>query len=259
MDFGISGKVAMVAAASKGIGLATAKLLAAEGCHVSICARNEEILEHAAAEISPETRSYCVDVSDPEDLAWWVEQTVADLGEPEILVTNTGGPPAGNFTQMTDEQWLSGFDGTLMNVVRLVRLVAPKMQAAGFGRIVHITSLVAKEPSPVLPISSTFRSGLMALTRLQSTELAKHGITVNCVLPGHTLTDRQRHLAEIRAQKEGISPEEALDKQGADTPIGRLATPEEIGAAIAFLCSVPAAYITGVNLLVDGGVTKGLA
>jgi 3-oxoacyl-[acyl-carrier protein] reductase len=99
----------------------------------------------------------------------------------------------------------------------------------------------------------------MALTRLQATELAKDGITVNCVLPGHTLTDRQRHLAEIRAQKEGITPEEALAKQGADTPTGRLAAPEEIAAAIAFLCSVPAAYINGVNLLVDGGVTKGIA
>jgi 3-oxoacyl-[acyl-carrier protein] reductase len=258
MDFGISGKVAMVAAASKGIGLATAKLLTAEGCHVSICARNEDVLEYAAAEISPETRSYVVDVANAEDLAWWVEQTEADLGPPEILVTNTGGPPAGSFTQMTDEQWQAGFDGTMMNIVRLVRLVAPKMQAAKFGRIVHITSLVAKEPNPILPISSTLRTGLMALTRLQATEFAKDGITVNCVLPGHTLTDRQRHLADIRAGKEGITADEALEKQGAETPIGRLAAPEEIAAAIAFLCSVPAAYVNGVSLLVDGGTTKGL-
>ncbi|MBC8065328.1 MAG: SDR family oxidoreductase [Chlorobia bacterium] len=259
MDFGISGKVAMVAAASKGIGLATAKLLAAEGCHVSICARNEEVLEAAAAEIGPETRSYVVDVNNPEDLAWWLEQTTADLSAPEILVTNTGGPPAGNFTTLTDEHWQSGFDSTLMNVIRLVRMVAPSMLANGFGRIVHITSLVAKEPSPMLPISSTLRSGLMALTRLQATEFAPHGITVNSVLPGHTLTDRQRHLAEIRGGKDGISAEEALEKQGKEVPVGRLASPEEIAAAIVFLCSIPAAYITGSNLLVDGGLTKGLA
>ena len=247
----------MVAAASKGIGLATAKMLANEGCQVSICARNEAHLEEAAAFIGHETRSYCVDVNDADDLAWWLEQTQSDLGAPEILITNTGGPPAGIFTQMTDEQWQTGFDSTLMNVVRLVRLVAPGMQASGFGRIVHITSLVAMEPSAMLPISSTLRSGLLALTRLQSTELAKRGITVNCVLPGHTLTDRQRHLAEIRAENESITPDEALARQGAEVPIGRLATPEEIAAAVVFLASVPAAYISGTSLLVDGGLVKG--
>jgi 3-oxoacyl-[acyl-carrier protein] reductase len=258
MDLGIGGKVAMVAAASKGIGLAVARLLAAEGCLVSICGRNEETLEEAASLIGPDTRSYVVDISNAEDLGWWVDQTLADLGTPEILVTNTGGPPAGNLTQITDDQWQSGFDSTLMNVVRLVRLLAPGMETSGFGRIVHITSLVAKEPSPMLPISSTLRSGLMALTRLQSTEFAPQGITVNSVLPGHTLTDRQRHLADIRAAKEGITPEEALTKQGSEVPVGRLATPDEIAAAVAFLCSVPASYITGVSLLVDGGLTKGL-
>jgi len=259
MDLGISGKVAMVAAASKGIGLAIAKTLAAEGCQISICARNEEVLEAAAAEIGPETRSYVVDVSNVEDLAWWFEQTRDDLGTPEILVTNTGGPPAGKFTEMTDEQWQSGFESTLMNVVRLVRLLAPGMIESQFGRIVHLTSLVAKEPAPLLPISSTLRAGLMALTRLQAVELAPHGITVNSVLPGHTLTDRQRHLAEIRAQRDGITPDEALGKQGSEVPVGRLGTPEEIAAAVAFLCSVPAAYVTGTNMLVDGGLTKGLA
>jgi len=259
MDLGIAGKVAMISAASKGIGLAIAKTLAAEGCQISICARNEDTLEHAAAEIGPDTRSYIVDVSSAEDLAWWYDQTKTDLGPPSILVTNTGGPPAGNFTTLTDEQWQTGFDSTLMNVVRLVRLVQEDMQAARFGRIVHITSLVAKESSPLLPISSTLRTGLMALTRLQSTEFAPYGITVNSVLPGHTMTDRQTHLAEIRAQKEGITAEEALAKQGKEVPVGRLGTPEEIAAAVAFLCSVPAAYITGTNLLVDGGLTKGLA
>lgn len=246
----------MVAAASKGIGLAVAQALAAEGCQVSICARSEETLEEAAAQIGPETRSYVVDVSNPEDLAWWHEQTKTDLGVPEILVTNTGGPPAGNIKDITDEQWQSGFDSTLMNVVRLTRLIAPEMVERGFGRIVHITSLVAVEPSPLLPISSTLRAGLLALTRLQSTEYAKHGITVNAVLPGHTLTDRQRHLAEIRAGKEGITLEQALEKQGQEVPVGRLAQPEEIAAAVAFLCSAPASYVTGVSLLVDGGLTK---
>ena len=258
MDLGLEGKVAMVAAASKGIGLATAKALAAEGCHVSICGRNEEALEAAAGEIGDETRSYIVDVTVPADLDWWLEQTRNDLGPVSILVTNTGGPPAGNVFELTDEQWQSGVQSTLMNVVHLTRAVKDEMIRAGWGRIVHITSLVAKEPSMVLPISSTLRAGLMALTRLQSTELAPHGITVNSVLPGHTLTDRQRHLASIRSEKDGISIDDALELQAKSVPAGRLGQPEEIGAVIAFLCSEQAGYVTGTSLLVDGGLTKGL-
>ncbi len=258
MDFGIAGKVAMVAAGSKGIGLAIAKALAAEGCPVSICGRTEETLEAAAVEIHEETRTYVVDVAIEEDLAWWFEQTEQDLGPASILVTNTGGPPAGLLSDLEDEQWQAGFDATLMNVVRMVRHAEGGMKAAGWGRIVHLTSLVAKEPVPVLAISSTLRSGLMALTRLQSTELAPHGITVNSVLPGHTLTDRQRHLADLRADREGLTPEEVLRRQGAEVPVGRLATPDEIAAAVAFLCSGPASYVTGTSLLVDGGLTRGL-
>lgn len=258
MEFGISGRVAMVAAASKGIGYATAQVLVAEGCQVSICGRTEETLEQAAAELGSDVRPYVVDVASPDDLAWWVEQTRQDLGPVSILVTNTGGPPAGPLEQLTDEQWQTGFDGTLMNVVRLVRLVADDMKKDQWGRIVHVTSLVAKEPNRILPISSTLRTGLMALTRLQAAELAPHGITVNGVLPGHTLTDRQRHLADLRAEREGISAEEALAKAASEVPMGRLADPVEIAAAVAFLCSAPASYVTGTSLLVDGGITKGL-
>jgi 3-oxoacyl-[acyl-carrier protein] reductase len=259
MDFGLQGKVAMVAAASKGIGLATAQLLAAEGCQLSICARNEEVLEAAAGEISPETRSYVVDVSNAEDLVWWYEQTVQDLGHPAILVTNTGGPAAGTLDEVGEVEWSQGFESTLMNAVRLVGLVAPQMERDGWGRIVHITSLVAKQPSPTLPISSTLRAGLMALTRLQATRWAPHGVTVNAVLPGHTLTDRQRHLAERRAREQSIGLEEALDLQAQSVPMKRLADPKEIAAAVAFLCSIQASYITGTNLLVDGGAVGGLA
>lgn len=259
MDLGISGKVAMVAAASKGIGFAIAKQLTEEGCRVSICSRTEESLELAAASIGDETRSYVVDVTNPEDLSWWIEQTLQDLGQPQILVTNTGGPPAGGLDEMSDAQWQSGFDSTLMNIVRLVREVQPGMAEMGWGRIVHITSLVAKEPNRVLPISSTLRAGIMALTRLQATEYAPFGITVNGVLPGHTLTDRQTHLADLRAQREGITSEEALKLQAEAIPMKRMAIPSEVAAAVAFLCSEQAAYITGTNLLVDGGLTKGIA
>ena len=258
MDLGLTGKVAMVAAASKGIGFAIARELTKEGCRVSICGRTEETLEAAAAEIGEETRSYVVDVSNGEDLSWWIEQTRQDLGPVDILVTNTGGPPAGGLDQMSDDQWQQGFDGTLMNIVRLVREVQPEMASSGWGRIVHITSLVAKEPNRMLPISSTLRAGIMALTRLQALEYAPSGTTVNSVLPGHTLTDRQVHLAHIRSERDGISVDEALVKQAAEIPMKRMATPEEIAAAVTFLCSQQAAYITGTNLLVDGGLTRGL-
>lgn len=257
MDLGLTSKVAMVAAASKGIGLATAKALAQEGCLVSICGRNEDTLEAAAAEIGEETRSYVVDVANAEDLEWWLQQTREDLGEPSILVTNTGGPKAAPLGELTDQDWQNGIDSTLLNVVRLVRLVSPSMIAAGWGRIVHVTSYVARDPAPLLPISSTLRTGLLALTKLQALEVASKGITVNAVLPGNTRTDRQTHIAEIRAEREGISVDDALAQNAAQTPIGRFAEPEEVAAAIAFLCGQPAAAITGQSLLVDGGLAHG--
>jgi 3-oxoacyl-[acyl-carrier protein] reductase len=258
MDLGLRGKVALVAAGSKGIGLATAKMLASEGCKVSICGRTQGSLDEAASLIGAQALSVVCDVSNASEIDHWIEESRSKLGPIDILVTNTGGPPAGSWQVISDEQWQSGFDSTLMNVVRMVRAVAPEMKERGWGRIVHNTSLVAKEPNALLPISSTLRAGLMALTRLQALELAPFGITVNGVLPGHTLTDRQLHLAEIRAGRDGISPAQALELQASEVPMKRLGKPEEIAAAITFFCSQPAAYVTGTSLLVDGGMTKGL-
>jgi 3-oxoacyl-[acyl-carrier protein] reductase len=246
----------MVAAASKGIGSAIAKELAAEGCRVSICARGEEGVSAAVGQIPGAVGRVC-DVANPADLEAWYKATCEELGEPDILVTNTGGPPAGNWTEMSDEQWELGFQSTLMNVVRLVKLASPGMRERGWGRIVHITSLVAAQPHPLLPISSTLRAGIGALTRLQSDELAPFGVTVNSVLPGHTMTDRQVHLAQVRGEREGIPFQQALKEQGAEVPVGRIAEPEEIAAAVAFLCSHRASYVTGVSLLVDGGIVRG--
>jgi 3-oxoacyl-[acyl-carrier protein] reductase len=258
MDLGLNGKVALVAAGSKGIGLATAKMLAEEGCRISICGRNEESLDVAVSVIGHGAIGIKCDVSSSADIDHWIKESRSKLGPIDIMVTNTGGPPAGSWQAMTDDQWQAGFDSTLINVVRMVRAVAPEMKERGWGRIIHNTSLVAKEPNPLLPISSTLRAGLMALTRLQALELAPFGITVNGVLPGHTLTDRQLHLAEIRAGRDGITAEQALDLQASEVPMKRLGKPEEIAAAIAFFCSQPGAYITGTSLLVDGGMTKGL-
>jgi 3-oxoacyl-[acyl-carrier protein] reductase len=255
MDLGIKGKVAMVAAGSKGIGLAAAKSLSADGVKVSLCGRSADSAAESAAEVGGGAKGYGCDVSDPGAIEAWYKSTVADLGQPLILVTNTGGPPAGNVLDLTDEQWQAGVDSSLLNIVRMVRLAAPAMKDAHWGRIIHITSLVAKEPSRVLAISSTLRSGIMALTKLQAWQLAEFGVTVNGVLPGHTDTDRQAHLVKLRAEREGIPFEEAKAKQSADTPMKRFAEPREIGDVIAFLCSEKASYVSGASLLVDGATT----
>ncbi|HXH61961.1 MAG TPA: SDR family oxidoreductase [Fimbriimonadaceae bacterium] len=255
MNLGLEGRVAMVAAASKGIGFAVAQELLAEGCKVSICGRNREALDAALASLSGAIGSTC-DVSQSEDIESWFAHTRDNLGDPDILVTNTGGPPAGKWMLMSDEQWQSGFDSTVMNIVRMVRLATPKMVKNKWGRIVHITSLVARQPHDLLPISSTLRSGLEALTRLQSDELARYGVTVNSVLPGHTMTARQLHLAEIRAERESMSVDEVLAEQGRAIPVGRLAEASEIADVVTFLCSERASYVTGIGVLVDGGIVR---
>jgi 3-oxoacyl-[acyl-carrier protein] reductase len=201
---------------------------------------------------------YQADVTSADSLKQWFDQTVNEFGGVDILVTNTGGPPAGPWTEMSDEQWQSGFDSTLMNVVRMMRLVTPGMAEQGWGRVVHITSLVAKEPVRLLPISATLRSGLVALTKLQAKELAASGVTVNGVLPGHTMTDRQVHLAEVRAERDGGTIESHLEAAAREIPAGRIGDAEEIAAMVAFLCSARASYVTGESVLVDGGLVSGV-
>jgi len=261
MELGVGGRVAMVAAASKGIGRAVALGLAEEGCRVSLCARGAEALEAARFELEglvgpQDVLAVRADVSRPEDLESWFRQTLDRFGTLDILVTNTGGPPAARFMELTDEQWLSGVESTLMNIVRLCRLAIPVMREKRWGRIIHLTSLVAKQPSDDLTISSTLRTGISALTRTLSNQVAGDGILVNAVLPGNTLTDRQMHLATVRSQALGITPEEAMARTAATIPLGRMAEPREIADAVVYLASERASYITGVSLLVDGGVCQ---
>lgn len=251
----------MVAAASKGIGFAVARALADEGCRVSICARSADGLDVARTAIESQTPraqvlTTCADVSRADDLDVWYRSTVSTFGPVDILVTNTGGPPASLFMSLSDEQWEAGFRSTLMNVVRLSRLVIPDMQRQGWGRIIHLTSLVAKQPADDLTISTTLRTGISALTRTQSNQFARSGVTVNAVLPGNTMTDRALHLADVRAAARGTTREEALQASAQAIPVGRLADPSEIADAVAFLVSERASYITGVSLLVDGGVAQ---
>lgn len=259
MELGLRNRVAMVAAASKGLGRAIATSLAQEGACVSICARSLDSLSDAVDAIKAaggEAMPVACDVSKAEDLERWYGETLRAFGTVDILVTNTGGPPAALFMKLDEEQWRSGIDSTLMNVVRLCRLVIPGMQQRKWGRIVHITSLVAKQPNELLTISSTLRAGLSALTKTLGDQVAKDGITVNAVLPGNYLTDRQRHLADIRAKEQGITPQEYLDKSVQAIPMGRFGEPHELGDVVAFLCSERASYVTGASIQVDGGIIR---
>lgn len=249
----------MVAAASKGLGRATAEALAREGCRLSICSRSTDNLDGArwAIEASgSEALAVACDVSSPADLERWVEATAATFGQIDILVTNTGGPPAATFAHLSEEQWREGIDSTLMNVIRLCRLVLPGMQERKWGRIVNITSLVAKQPLEMLTISSTLRAGLSGLTKTLADQVARDGVTVNALLPGHILTDRQTHLNELRSKEQGITMEEYAARVESSIPMGRFGRAEEIGDVIAFLCSERASYITGVSLQVDGGIIR---
>jgi len=248
MDLGIKGRVAMIAAASKGLGRATAEALAREGCVISVCSRSKPSFGDLAV---------ACDVTNADDLQNWYAATIEKFGQVDILVTNTGGPPAANFMTLTEEQWRLGIDSTLMNVIRLCRLAIPGMQQRKWGRIVHITSFVSKQPTELLTVSSTLRAGISALTKTLGDQVARDGITVNAVLPGHFLTDRQKQLSEIRAKEQDITPEEYLAKAVSAIPVGRYGKPEELADAIAFLCSERAAFITGSSVLVDGGQYRG--
>ena len=257
MELGLKGKVAMVAASSKGLGYGIARELAREGALVSIGARTESDVFDAADALAEETGSEVLanvlDAADPDSIFQWVENTVADFGGVDKLVVNAGGPPAGKFDDFADSDWQRAFDLTLMSVVRMVRGVLPYMREAEGGAILTITSISVKEPIDFLLLSNVMRSGVTSLAKSLSRQLAPENIRVNNLMPGRIDTDRVEALDTMKAEALEVPMAEirAANEQG--IPLGRYGTIEEFGRLGAFLLSDAAAYITGQTIAVDGG------
>ncbi len=257
MQFGLDGKVALVTAASKGLGRASAMALAREGCDLAICSRREHAIAAVAEEIRQETGrkvlAVAADLSKKEDVDRLLGATMAEYGRVDVLVSNTGGPPAGLFTDFDDDAWAAAFESLLMPAVRLTRAVLPGMQQRGWGRILYITSGSVKQPIPTLILSNAFRSGITAMMKTLSHQVAKEGITVNCVAPGRIDTERVRQLDEGLAARTGKDVAAVRAGWEAQIPAGRYGTPEEFAKVIAFLASEGASYVTGSTIVVDGG------
>jgi len=274
MDLGLQDKVALVTAASKGLGGAVALRLAQEGASVAICARDEVRLFKTAAKIEAQASrpvlALPADVADPETAGSLVEAVVERFGRVDILVTNAGGPPPGQFLDLTPEDWEAAVQLTLMSAVRLCYAVVPVMadnkrpadssdpKAHSTGSILTMTSITVKQPLPNLILSNSLRLGVTGLVKTLADELAPFGIRVNSICPGWTRTARVEQLLRDRAERSGSTPEEEAAKIAAAIPLGRMGTPEEFAAAAAFLVSPAASYITGVSLLVDGGMYRGV-
>jgi 3-oxoacyl-[acyl-carrier protein] reductase len=257
MDLGISGRRALVCAASKGLGKACAMALAREGVAVTITARGAEALEATAAEIRAATGVAVVvvagDITTPEGRA----AALAACPDPDILVNNAGGPPPGDFRDWDRSTWIKALDANMLTPIELIRATVDGMIARKWGRIVNITSAAVKAPIPELGLSNGARTGLTGFVAGLSRKTVRDGVTINNILPGPFLTDRLRSNAAFHAQKVGKSAEDVLAERAAANPAGRAGTPDEFGATCAFLCSVHAGYITGQNVLLDGGAFPG--
>jgi 3-oxoacyl-[acyl-carrier protein] reductase len=243
MELGISGKVALVTGASKGLGLGVARTLAAEGATVAISSRSPDRIAETAAALG--VRGYVHDTADVDGVPALIRNVEEELGPIDILVTNSGGPPASpDALSFTHDQWRAAYELLLLGAIGLVEAVIPGMRARKWGRIVSLSSSVIREPSPVLVLSAAHRAGLLAALKTIARQVAADGVTVNSLLPGVIATDRARELGA-----------DTPDRLG-QIPAGRLGTVAEFAAAAGFLCSEPAAYITGTALLVDGGASR---
>lgn len=263
MDLQLRGKVAMVAAASKGMGRACALGFAREGARVSICARSADDIDKTAREIANATGAdvlaVATDLTRADELQRWVDQTIERFGGVDILVTNAGGPPLGVWDDFqSDEPWEQAFQLNLMSTIRMVRAVVPSMRQRGGGRILNIQSSSVKAPIDGLILSNTIRPGVVGLSKTLSRELARDNILINTVAPGRIHTDRHSSGIARRAAAKGISIEEETRNSTRDVPLQRLGTPDEFADMVVFLASARATYVTGQTIAVDGGLIQGL-
>jgi 3-oxoacyl-[acyl-carrier protein] reductase len=262
MNLGIGGKVAIVAAASRGLGRAIARELASEGATLMLCARGADALEKARDSIQSATgmsvSAVVADLSTLDGIERVTDAAFATFGRVDILVTNAGGPPAGVFETHEWDAWERAVNLTLRSVVELTRAVLPGMRERKWGRIVNVTSIAVKQPVDNLMLSNSVRSAVTGFARTLANEVATSGITVNNVLPGYTRTERVEELADATASKEGVKRENIIARFEDQIPMDRLGEPEELAALVAFLASDRASYITGQSIAVDGGWIRAL-
>lgn len=262
MDFGIQGKVALVTASTRGLGRGCAEQLASEHCKLAICSRSKTEAVQAAGEISQKTGAQVLgfeaDMANVEDINRLIREVQASLGDPDILVTNAGGPAPGTFASTPLEAYEKALKLNLMSAVHLIHGLTPAMKSKGWGRIIAITSISVKQPIGNLLLSNMARTGLTGFLKTIATELAPTGITVNALLPGTHKTSRIDQLAQHRADQENRPVAEIIDEMKDASPCKTIGDPLDFGAAAVFLASVQARYITGQNLLIDGGNYRGL-
>lgn len=262
MDLGIKNRVAVVAASSQGLGLATAEAFAAEGCRVAMCARNRQALETAAEKIrmqhNAEVLTEAFDVADCAAVSRFVAAVAAKFGGVDICVTNAGGPPPKGFLATTLDDWQRALELNFLSTVYFAREVIPHMQRKHWGRIITITSITTKQPVADLVLSNAVRAAAVGLVKSLANEFGKDGILVNNVGPGFTATDRLKELAKARSAASGRTEQEILDAWAADAPLRRLGDPRELAETVVWLASERASYVTGQTVLVDGGMYKGL-
>lgn len=262
MNLGINGKIALVCAASQGLGFAVADELAAEGASLIICSRSEANVSKAADALREkhgvEVVGVAGDLSVTADVERIVNTGLEELGRIDILVTNSGGPPAGNFDSLSAESWDQATRILLTSVLDLTRLVLPGMKSRGWGRILNITSIASKQPVDNLMLSNSLRAAVTGFAKTLASEVAADGITVNNILPGYTRTERLEELIDFLAKKESLTADEIKARWVSEIPMRRLGEPKEFGSLAAFLVSDRASYITGSSIAVDGGWIKSL-
>ena len=262
MDLGLKGKRAIVMAASRGLGYASALGLAREGCHLVICSRDQARIDAAADAIRSATgakvKTLVADVSSASEAKRLVDTAVAEYGGLEIVVHNAGGPPAGETLSMSDEQWQKAFEQNLLSFTRIVAAAAPEMRKAGYGRVLTIASSSIKQPIPNLALSNALRAGVWGIAKTLSRELAPQGILVNVIAPGRIDTERIAELDQANATKSGKSVDDVRKASVASIPLGRLGRPEELANLVVFLASAAGSYITGQAITVDGAAGNAL-